>query len=145
MSYAFPHNLQATPADTFSQMRWLQNLFMDPYQRKLTDPKLYHQPFNAAEIKEELANVRDHESRMFMNSALTDASDKNGNVTLARVVDQMESVRGAMRWELDRSMREFGVGAIIGGEFLAGHLIHRANALAASIQTGAKQSLGDAI
>lgn len=126
-------------------MGWLQRLFMDPYQRQLTDPKLYTHGFNAAQIKEELANTRDHEARMYMHSALSDATDKNGNVNLATVVDQLEGMRSAMRWNTDRHLHEFGITANIGGEFLANHLIFKANELAKGIQPGAKQLLGDAI
>lgn len=126
-------------------MRWFNNLFMNSYQRALVDPKLYTAPMPAADVRAELETVRDYESRNYMQSALTDATDKAGNVTLKTVVDQLDGVKGALRFELDRHMHECGTILALGGSMLASHLLARANRIASEIQPGAKDALKDVL
>jgi hypothetical protein len=127
-------------------MRWFQSLFWNGYQRALVDPGLYDKPIKADEVRAEIAvGPRDYEARNFMQSALSDATDNAGDVTLKRVVDQLESVSWALKWETDRHMAECGRYAKLGGEMLADHLLARANRIASEIKPGAKDALGDAL
>ena len=118
---------------------------MNGYQRALTDRKQYDAPIPAELIAAELDKVSDYEARTLMKHSLQDATDEHGNVTLARVAGSVFSMEDAMRRETDRSLLEFGLHAKLGDDFLAQHLIRRANQLAASIKDGAKEMLDGAI
>lgn len=127
-------------------MRWsFKSLFYNGYQKALVDAEHYEKPFKAEDVKKELAGVRDYESRNLMESSLTDGTDGQGNVTISRIVTQIETLEWAMRWELDNHMREFGRDAKLGAEMLANHLVARANQIARDIKPGGKDKLGDAL
>jgi hypothetical protein len=126
-------------------MGLFDSLFYNGYQRALVDRKAYDRPMLAEEIRPEIDGIKDYETRTLMQRAFTDAIDKDGYITLARVVGQDESLENALRYELDNSMHEVGVELKLGTSLLADHLLRRANRIAKEIKPGAKQALGGAL
>lgn len=111
-------------------MRFIQRLFMNEHQRALADPAQYAAPIPARDIEREIAAGRhDPESREFMQSALQAARSTEGDVTIARVVDQYDGLSEALRLPHDSSLHEFGVCARLGASMLASLMIQRANGI----------------
>lgn len=127
----------------------IARLFMDDAQRSLHEPQRYREHVDArailAEVDAGAAGRMDHETLGAMRSAIRDLGiDRDGYLTIARVVDAKRSMDEALSQPHDPSLHEFGVIANCGHSALASYLIGRANLLSQGIKPGASQMLAQA-
>src|SRR5258708_7970534 len=129
-------------------MRFLSRLFMDGYQRALTDPAQYTAAIDAKAVIEELSSgksgIRDYESLGYMKGAAESELENHGKLTIAGVAEQAQSLGFALGQPHHQCLHEFGVTAKLGAEMLADYLIRRANKLAEGIKPGASEELARA-
>ena len=129
-------------------MQFIKRLFMDPSQRALANPDDYRKPLDVDQIIKEVksgkAGITDPEAIGYMVSAADSFEHRDKPLTIEGCVDDVHSLTYALKREGDRSLREFGIGARLGSDFLASYLIRRANQIAATIRPGAQQGLGGA-
>lgn len=136
-----------TSAPITEEMAFLQRLFMDSHQKRLTDPAAYKAPVDRdqvlAEIDAGASGIRCHETLPAMRRSLQEINE-GGPLTIAKVADSFESMHKAISRPHDRCFHDFGVLALAGDRALLDYLITRANNLADGIQPGAKAELGGA-
>ena len=121
-------------------------MFMDSEQRSLREPARYHERVDAhtilAEIDAGHAGRMDHETFGAMRDAVRDLGiDKDGALTIARVVASKRRMDEALSQPHDASLHEFGIIANCGNSALAWYLIRRANLLSQGIEPGAEEML----
>jgi hypothetical protein len=109
-------------------MSILRKIFMDPYQRSLQDPGDYDRLLDAGRISHDVEkSIRDPEARGLMLAEVSSLVERGVPVTIAHIVDDARSLKDELSRTYDRSLYEFGVGAHLGADMLAEHLIRRAN------------------
>lgn len=128
-------------------MAFLQRLFMDAHQRRLTDPSQYRAPVDReavlAELEAGASGVTCHETLPSMKRAAKEI-DEGKPLTIAKVADSYDRMLGAVKRPHDRCFHEFAVITLAGDRALLDYLITRANKLADGIQPGAQAALGGA-